>query len=226
MLPWRAASYEGGTGPVHCVIWVPLFVKNRTFCYSSDFITYMSKVKFKVSDKLVKARDGASYDIKNYTEGVDYVMRGCFKGEKAVFRADILGASVVDPSKVEHKQEVHTIEYDFDERGSVEVTGSTVQEEPVLNAMLELGEQGLRIIFPQTEHNSTSSQPEQVMIHQDVQECKIKQIYPNFKWVETDKGRVYVGLKGVNMKRGQIIRVKNGELFLGKTGPSGSMVRI
>jgi hypothetical protein len=163
-----------------------------------------TKVKFKVSDKLVKARDGAAYDIKNYTEGVDYVMRGCFKGEKAVFRSDILGASVVDPSQVEHKQE----------------------PEPVLRATLELDDKGLRIIFPQVEHNLTSSQPEQVIIHQDVQECKIKQIYPNFKWVETDKGRVYVGLKGVNMKRGQIIRVKNGELFLGKTGPSGSMVRI
>jgi len=161
----------------------------------------MSKVKFKVSDKLVKARDGATYDIKNYTEGVDYVMRGCFKGEKAVFRADILGVSVVDPSQVEHKQEVHTINYKLDERGHMVV------------------------VSPKAELFGDSEQLP-VIVHQDVQECKIKQIYPNFKWVETDKGRVYVGLKGVNMKRGQIIRVKNGELFLGKTGPSGSMVRI
>tara|TARA_R110000868_G_scaffold339481_2_gene600204 strand:- start:2996 stop:3514 length:519 start_codon:yes stop_codon:yes gene_type:complete len=170
-----------------------------------------TKVKFKVSDKLVKARDGALYDIKNYTKGVDYVMRGCFKGEKAVFRSDILGASVVDPSQVEHKQEVHTIEYERDERGSVEVVSSKVEP------------------FGDSEQLPTSEDwrpPAQVIVHQDVQECKIKQIYPNFKWVETDKGRVYVGLKGVNMKRGQIIRVKNGELFLGKTGPSGSMVRI
>jgi len=160
-----------------------------------------TKVKFKVSDKLVKARDGATYDIKNYTEGVDYVMRGCFKGEKAVFRADILGVSVVDPSQVEHKQEVHTINYKLDERGHMVV------------------------VSPKAELFGDSEQLP-VIVHQDVQECKIKQIYPNFKWVETDKGRVYVGLKGVNMKRGQIIRVKNGELFLGKTGPSGSMVRI
>ena len=76
-------------------------------------------MKFKVSDRLVKARDGASYDIKNYVEGVDYVARRAFKGVKLVFRADILdlsanhsgevtdmiALSVVDPSLVEHKQD-------------------------------------------------------------------------------------------------------------------------
>lgn len=172
-----------------------------------------TKVKFKVSDKLVKARDGINYSLANYVDGVDYVMRGCFKGQKAVFRADILGASVVDPSLVEHKQE----------------------PEPAQRATLELDEKGLRIVFPQSDPTPedwrpTAPQPEVKAVSSDakheVQECKIKQIHPNYKWVETDKGRVWVGLKGINMKRGQVIRVKNGELFLGKTGPSGGLVRI
>lgn len=77
-------------------------------------------MKFKVSDRLVKARDGAFYDIKNYVEGVDYVPRRAFKGVKLVFRADILeqaanhsdlsddhiALSVVDPSLVEYKQDM------------------------------------------------------------------------------------------------------------------------
>ena len=50
----------------------------------------------------------------------------------------------------------------------------------------------------------------------EVQQQKIVRIYPNFKWVETDKGRVWVGLKGANMKRGQIIAVQFGKLFTGK----------
>jgi hypothetical protein len=80
-------------------------------------------MKFKVSDRLVKARDGVAYDIKNYVEGVDYVARRAFKGVKLVFRADILdlsanhsgeptdmiALSVVDPSLVEHKQDMEPI---------------------------------------------------------------------------------------------------------------------
>ena len=73
-------------------------------------------MKFKVSDKLVKARDGAAYDIKNYVEGVDYVPRRAFKGVKLVFRANILESSddhialsVVDPSLGEHKQDMAPI---------------------------------------------------------------------------------------------------------------------
>jgi hypothetical protein len=52
----------------------------------------------------------------------------------------------------------------------------------------------------------------------EIQQQKIVRIYPNFKWVDTDKGRVWVGLKGANMKRGQIIAVQFGKLYLGKVG--------
>ena len=162
------------------------------------------KVKFKVSDKLVKARDGAGYSLANYVEGVDYVMRGCFKGKKAVFRADILGVSVVDPSLVEHKQEPQAVRENCPE---VEVVSAQVDVQP---------------------EDWRPSAPAKEVLQEpklDVQACKIVRIYPNFKWVETDKGRVWVGLKGSTMKAGQVIQVKNGELYLGKT-TSSSMVRI
>lgn len=174
-----------------------------------------TKVKFKVSDKLVKARDGINYSLANYVEGVDYVMRGCFKGQKAVFRADILGASVVDPSLVEHKQEPLPAQV------SVETTEKAVvhQSEPTPEdwraglSFREFLEAKGHVVRPATPFDP-------------VQECKIMQVYPNYKWVMTDKGRVWVGLKGINMKRGQVIRVKGGELYLGKDAPSGSLVKL
>jgi len=47
---------------------------------------------FTVSEKLVMARDGASYDVSKYTEGVDYVSRRAFKGVRRMFRKGFLGA--------------------------------------------------------------------------------------------------------------------------------------
>jgi hypothetical protein len=145
-----------------------------------------NKIKFKVSDKLVKARDGATYDIKNYTEGVDYVMRGCFKGEKAVFRADIFSC--------DKPQEKHQVD-EFEAMQGTRVT-------------LELDEKGLRIVFPSQPESqpeewraaapvtaSCDTREEAKPLQDEVQECKIKKIHNNFKWVETDKGRVWVGLK-------------------------------
>lgn len=157
------------------------------------------------------ARDGENYSLANYKEGTDYVVRKCFSSFKHMFRADILGVSVVDPSMVEHKQ----------------------APEPVQKAKLELNEKGLRIIFPQDEVKPEDWRPvapginhDQTISAQDVQECKIKKVYANFKWVETDKGRVWVGLKGANMRVNQVIRVKNGELFTTKTEAGPSLVRI
>lgn len=149
-------------------------------------------MKFKVSDRLVKARDGASYDIKNYVEGVDYVARRAFKGVKLVFRADILdlnaahsdlsanhsgeatdmiALSVVDPSLVEHKQDMAPI-----------------------------------IIRPAT-------------IDYAVRQAKVVKKHQNQRFVETDTlGRVFVGSKGNQIKVNQFIPVQNGSLFLGDIG--------
>lgn len=184
---------------------------------------------FKVSDKLVKLRDGESYSLSNYKEGVDYVIRGCFKGHKAVFRSDILLGDVPASSMLPPMSSV-----------SVEVSDTGIRlesQEPdsefaaMQRATLELDEKGLRIVFPEQPREDVQPEEwrgntEQAISTQDVEECKIVKVYPNFKWVETDKGRVWVGLKGANMKSGMIIKVKNKELYLGKTGPSGNMVRI
>lgn len=188
-----------------------------------DYYTYTyqmsKKIKFKVSDKLVKQRDGVGYSLSNYTEGVDFVMRGCFKGQKAVFREDILGVSVVDPSVVEHKQEPAVIAHSVQPESQLESRPESGPEsaEPSVEEWrpeckkIEQSPSGFDGLLPE---------------HCPVQDCKISKIYPNFKWVETDKGRVWVGLKGNTLRVGQVIRVKNGELFLGKTAPSSPFIRV
>ncbi len=76
-------------------------------------------MKFAVHEKQLKARLGAEYDLSKYTEGVDYKRQKTGFGSRVMFRSDILGsnddhvvnsaniivATVVDPSLVEHKQD-------------------------------------------------------------------------------------------------------------------------
>ena len=158
-------------------------------------------------------RDGVRFSLEKYQEGVDYVVRKCFSSSKRMFRADILGSSVVDPSLVEHKQDIKPLKCDLSE---VKCDLNQVKSQDA-----DITPEDWRPVMPASEPKVEVSETKV-----EVQECKILQIHPNFKWVETDKGRVWVGLKGAHMKRGQVIRVKNGELFLGKTGPSGSLVKL
>jgi hypothetical protein len=154
-------------------------------------------MKFKVSDKLIKARDGASFDIKNYVEGVDYVSRRAFKGVKRVFRADILdqvadhsgeptdmiALSVVDPSLVEHKQDMTPI---------IVLKDEFKQNEPPI------------ITRP-------------TLLDGSVRAARVVKKHANQRFVETDTlGRVFVGEKGHQIKLSQIINVKDGVLFLAK----------
>lgn len=142
---------------------------------------------FTVSEKLVMARDGASYDIGKYTEGVDYVQRRAFKGVRKMFRKGILGPlseqepdhvgkstdmvvlTVVDPSLVEHKQNMPPI---------------IVQR-------------------PQE-------------IDDAVRTARVVKKHANQRWVDTDTlGRVFVGEKGNQIRLQQLIAVRNGSLYLG-----------
>ena len=90
-------------------------------------------MKFNIPEKAVKARDGVHYNLACYLKDTDYVARRAFKGVKFMFRADILdlnedfsvknplksdlndlsddhiALSVVDPSLVEHKQDMPPI---------------------------------------------------------------------------------------------------------------------
>ena len=50
------------------------------------------------------ARDGASYDISKYTEGVDYVSRRAFKGVRRMFRKGFLGAE--EPAREAEQEHV------------------------------------------------------------------------------------------------------------------------
>ena len=80
-------------------------------------------MKFTVHEKQMKAQLGAVYDLAKYTEGVDYRRQKTGFGSRVMFRADILAQvadhsgeptdmialSVVDPSLVEHKQDMEPI---------------------------------------------------------------------------------------------------------------------
>jgi len=159
--------------------------------------------KFTVSEADVRKRDGDTYSIDLYREGEDYVSRKCFSSFKRVFRSDILGISVVDPSLVEHKQEP--------------------------SAILELGEQGMKVVFAEPNPEDwRASVPECKEIEQqdEVKECKVKRLYPNQRWVETDRGRVFAGLKGTKLRVGQVIRVLNGQLVTKLANQTNSLVRI
>jgi hypothetical protein len=142
---------------------------------------------FTVSEKLVMARDGASYDIGKYIEGIDYVQRRAFKGVRKMFRkgilgplseqepdhvgksTDMVGLTVVDPSLVEHKQNMPPI---------------VVQR-------------------PQE-------------IDDAVRTARVVKKHANQRWVDTDTlGRVFVGEKGNQIRLQQLIAVRNGSLYLG-----------
>ena len=80
-------------------------------------------MKFTVHEKQMKAQLGVAYDLAKYTEGVDYKRQKTGFGSRVIFRADILdlsanhsgeptdmiALSVVDPSLVEHKQDMEPI---------------------------------------------------------------------------------------------------------------------
>ena len=73
---------------------------------------------------------------------------------------------------------------------------------------------------PQVDVSAQVVQVEAPRVTQPVQsavsvEQKIVRLYPNRRWVQTDKEeQVFVGLKGLNLKCGQIIRVKNKTLCI------------
>jgi hypothetical protein len=146
-------------------------------------------MKFIVSEKAVKERDGASYSLTKYVEGTDYVSRRAFKGVKRVFRANILdqvadhsveptdmiALSVVDPAIVEHKQAL----------APIIVSMTAVITRPAL-------------------------------LDGAVRTATVVRKHQNQRYVETDTlGMVFVGSKGNQVKLNHSIKVKDGCLYLG-----------
>ena len=47
--------------------------------------------------------------------------------------------------------------------------------------------------------------------------CKVMRIYPNSRYIETDtQGKIFAGGKGAQLRRGQVIKVKDCQLFIGR----------
>lgn len=165
---------------------------------------------FTVSEKQIKERDGAAYDLANYILGTDYVVRRAFKGERRMFRKGILDlndvktdispvmpqqepdhvgkptgivkVSIVDPSLVEHKQDKNVI--------------------LIIPADLNLPEPNFM------------TRP--ALLDGKVRSAKVVKKHQNQRYVETDTlGIVFVGGKCNQVKLNQVISVKDGALYLG-----------
>jgi len=123
IIPWQ--EYEDGfmCSRFACADWASFF--SCWLCIKIEHLNRrtLNRMKFTVHEKQVKAQLGVAYDLSKYTEGVDYRRQKTGFGSRVVFRADILGLnashsdlngnhialSVVDPSLVEHKQDMKPI---------------------------------------------------------------------------------------------------------------------
>jgi hypothetical protein len=173
-----------------------------------------TKITFTVSHKLVQERDGAGYNLANYVEGVDYVQRNIRYGTKVVFRKDILGEVVKAPVStpalvVEQPSERRELtEFDLMQLGMTVIKpelATTVDEWRGQEAVEEASVKPVvAVVSPIKE-----SLP--------IVQCKIKRVYPNHRWVETDTmGRIYAGHKGATLRQNQVIRVRGGEVYTGR----------
>jgi len=143
-------------------------------------------MKFKISEKLVKERDGLSYNLANYALGIDYIAKRAFKGVRIIFRqnildlnAEIIELSVIDPSLVEHKQDKVPIAVVKDDDNAVMIRPT----------LLDGSVRAARVI---------KKYANQRFVETDL------------------LGRVFVGEKGQQIKLHQIINVKDGVLYLSK----------
>lgn len=240
---------------------------------------------FTVSDKLVRERYGAGFDLSKWVEGVDYVRRKAFRGERVVFRkgfldgerghsnavtqlpsdtdipkekAELLHSSTATQQcsnlvsqqlsnsaepccwegDAEHvKTEIVTLcrkerpmisiwvekariaflggkawEFVLDDKIAFDYL-SQHQEEYLSKCLVEVikceGVLSLRLDLikcaPEVEHNLEKKVE---LGGSGVYECKVTRLFPNQRYVGTDKGVVYVGGKPV--KKGEILMAGDG----------------
>lgn len=158
---------------------------------------------FTVTEKQIKERDGAAYDLDKYVLGTDYVVRRAFKGERRMFRKGILDLNgphselsqpQVDLSPVISQQEPDIVEHDEQVAElSADIPGQvgkfTDMVEPVVTRPANLDG--------------------------SVRSARVVKKHQNQRWVETDTlGRVFVGEKGHQIKLTQLIQVRDGVLYL------------
>lgn len=153
-------------------------------------------MSFTVSCKLVRARYGADYDLAKWVEGVDYVRRKAFSGERVVFRKGFLD------------------ELGGVSEGSGTLHSNTVTQLPSDSVSPKEAEAGL------SELDQVLKTQVMEQVAGDVQtcgsgvyECRVVKRFKNQRYVETDtQGVIYVGGKAV--KLGQMIAVSGGNLVL------------
>lgn len=145
----------------------------------------MSKITFTVVEKLVKARDGAAYDLSRYVEGVDYVRRKAFKGERVLFRKGFLDGSsdVSAEAATDDVEEANSLK---DEVDLTQEDTAPLEDEPKPDV----------ILAPDC----------------GVQKTRVIKVHVNSRWVETEAGRVWVGGQGVRLRVGTLINVRAGML--------------
>lgn len=152
----------------------------------------MSKITFTVVEKLVKARDGVAYDLSRYVEGVDYVRRKAFKGERVLFRKGFLDGSsdVSAEAAADDAEEAATVADEVD----------PLQDEP--NPLKD-----------EVDLLKEEAAPDVILAPDcGVQKTRVIKVHVNSRWVETEVGRVWVGGQGVRLRVGTIINVRAGML--------------
>ena len=166
------------------------------------------KLVFTVSEKQVKERDGAGYDLAKYTPGIDYVVRKAFKGERRMFRKDIFHTTSA-PVVLSDDLSAHELDQ--------------VEFCPDIPTHIELS-----VVDPSLVEHKQNKAPIIVQVAEPVVQrpssldgvvrtARVVKKHANQRWVDTDTlGRVFVGEKGNQIKLQQLIPVRNGTLFLGK----------
>lgn len=159
-------------------------------------------MKFKISEKLVKERDGAAYSLANYVKDTDYVARRAFKGVRFMFRADILNLSADLNAKAAVKNDLNDLSDDHSDQVVDHIA--------------------LSVVDPSLVEHKQDMEPiiiRPAAIDYAVRQAKVVKKHQNQRFVETDTlGKVFVGSKGNQIKLNQFIPVQNGSLFLGDIG--------
>jgi hypothetical protein len=191
--PWSqcAAGPPGRAGRLLC-LWI---VYNRRTS---------GRMVFTVSEKQIKERDGAAYDLDKYVLGTDYVVRRAFKGERRMFRKGILDLNDVktDISPVIPQQEPDMMAYE-----------SNIIELSVVDPSLVEHKQNKPPLVVQLSEPVVARPAN---LDGKVRSARVVKKHQNQRWVETDTlGRVFVGEKGHQIKMYQLIQIKDGSLYLG-----------
>jgi hypothetical protein len=179
------------------------------------------RMVFTVSEKQIKERDGAAYDLDKYVLGTDYVVRRAFKGERRMFRKGILDLSSDLTAK------------NFVKNNDADISPVIPQQEPdhigksTGMVAYEPNIIELSVVDPSLVEHKQNKPPLVVQLSEPVvarpanldgkvRSARVVKKHQNQRWVETDTlGRVFVGEKGNQIKMYQLIQIKDGSLYLG-----------